>query len=210
MYYDFFQQYKERFKIGGIVLLIPVAWWGIATFIDRYDKIPVVVSVVPSDSKVMFDDKAEGNGTHYMPAGTYKVTTSKDGFDTQTETVVVTNKKEQNVVAVSLTAKSGDAKKWAKEHEADYAKNQTYGAIEAESNGKYFASKNPITTKLPYNDPYFTIGYTTNNDQSITLTIVTPSPRYRFYAVQKIRDLGYDPTNFKVIFKDFHNPLEQK
>lgn len=210
MYYDFFQQYKQQFKRGGIVLLAILVWWGLATYIDRSGKVPVVVSVVPNDAKVVFDNNTKGNGTHYMPAGTYEVTVSKDGFKSQTETVIVTDKKDQNVVAASLTAVSGDAKKWAKEHENDYAKNQVYGAIEADNNGRYFADKNPITTKLPYNDPYFTIGYISNDDQSVTLTVVTPSPRYRFYAVEQIRKLGYDPTDYKIIFKDFHSPLEQK
>lgn len=210
MYYDFIHQHKQRFKIAGIAFIVLVAWWGIATFVDQNGKIPVVVSVVPSDATVTFNGKSEGNGTHYLPAGSYEVTVRKDGFKTETEQVIVTDKKQQNVVAASLTAESTDAKKWAKEHSGDYAKNQAYGAIEANSNGSYFTAKNPITTKLPYNDPYFTIGYIVNKDQSITLTVVTPSPRYRFYAVQQIRDLGYDPTDFKIMFKDFHNPLEQK
>lgn len=210
MYYEFFHQHKQRFKIAGIALLVICIWWGIATFIDRNGKIPVVVSVVPSDATVLFDSNNEGNGTHYLPAGSYTVTVRKDGFIPVTKTVIVTDKKQQNVVAVSLAAQSSDAKKWAKNHEADYAKNQIYGAIEADSNGRFFSEKNPITTKLPYNDPYFTIGYSVNKDQSISLSIVTPSPRYRFYAVQQIRDMGYDPTDYKIEFKDFHNPLEAK
>ena len=210
MYYDFIQRYKQQFKLVGLGLLLLTVWWGIATFIDQNDKLPVVVSVVPSDATVEFNGKNEGNGTHYLPADSYEVTVKKDGFKSVTKQVIVTDKKQQNVVAVSLTAESNDAKKWAKEHTNDYAKNQAYGAIEADSNGRYFAAKNPITTKLPYNDPYFTIGYIVNKDQSVTITIVTPSPRYRFYAVQKIRDLGYEPTDFKIEFKDFSNPLESK
>jgi hypothetical protein len=89
-------------------------------------------------------------------------------------------------------------------------KNESYGAIEASNNGKYFTAKNPITTKLPYNDPYYTIGYTPRTDGGVDLTISTPSPRYRFYAVEKIRELGYDPTDFVIVFKDFKNPLGDK
>lgn len=210
MYYDFIHRYKQYFKIAGIGVFVLFVAWGVLTYVDRNGKIPVVVSVVPNDASVLFDKENKGNGTHYMKAGTYQVVVQKEGFKKDTRTIIVTDKKQQNVVAVSLSAQSDSAKKWVQEHEAEYAKNQIYGAIEAESNGRFFTEKNPITTKLPFNDPYFTIGYITNKDQSVDLTIVTPSPRYRFYAVQKIRDMGYDPTDFKIIFKDFRNPLEKK
>ena len=209
MYYDFIHRHKNRAKAIGLVLLLVITWWGIATFIDRNGKVPVTISVVPNDAKVLFDATQKGNGTHYIAAGSYEVIVEKDGFKTDKKTVIITDKKQQNVVAISLNPDSKEAKKWAKDHESDYAKNQAYGAIEASSNGRYFTEKNPISSKLPFNDPYFTIGYVVNEDQTVTLTIVTPSPRYRFYAVQKIRDLGYNPTDFKIIFKDFKNPLER-
>lgn len=210
MYYDFIQNNKQLFKRLGLGFILLIIIWGVSTYIDRYGKIPVVVSVVPSNASVTFSGKDSSNGTHYLQAGTYDVSVHQDGFKTQTQKVIITEGKEQNVVAVSLIAESDEAKKWANSHQDDYQKNEIYGSIQANSDGKYFTNKNPITTKLPYNDPYFTIGYIANSDQSITLTIITPSPRYRFYAIEQIRKLGYDPTDFKIVFKDFHNPLEMK
>jgi len=210
MYYDFFQQHKRRIQIAGIAFVILIIIWGVTTYVARHGKVPVVVSVVPSSATVTFNGQHEGNGTHWLQAGSYTVTVKKDGFTSQTEKITVTGEKEQNVVAVSLVAESGEAKKWAADHQQDYKKNEAYGSIQANSDGKYFTAKNPITTKLPYNDPYFTIGYVANTDQSVTLTVQTPSPRYRFYAVEQIRKLGYDPTDFKIEFKDFHNPLEER
>lgn len=210
MYYDFIQNNKQLFKRLGIGFILLIIIWGITTYVDRYGKIPVVVSVVPSNASVTFSGKGSGNGTHYMPAGTYDVSVSKDGFKTQTQKVIITEGKEQNIVAISLIAESDEAKNWADNHQDDYQKNEIYGSLQANSDGKYFTNKNPITTKLPFNDPYFTIGYIANTDQSITLTVITPSPRYRFYAIEQIRKLGYDPTDFRIVFKDFHNPLETK
>ena len=109
-----------------------------------------------------------------------------------------------------MIAVSSDAKKWADDHTTEYRKNEAYGAIEASVNGDYFTERNPITTKLPYVDPYFTLGYISHDNQTISLTIETPSPRYRYFAIEKLRQMGYDPTDFDIIFKDFKNPLDIK
>ena len=210
MYYDSLQRHKKRIVLAIALFLVVSIAWVIITFVGRVGKLPVVVAVVPSNATVTIDNQRYGNGTQWLKPGTYKVTVSKDGFATSNESTVVTDKKSQNVIAVSLKAESDEAKKWAAEHQKDYASNEQYGAIEASTDGKYFADTHPITTKLPFNDPYFTIGYTVDDDNSVTLTVATPSPRYRFYAVEKIRQLGFDPTDFKIVFKDFHNPLEQK
>ena len=210
MYYDSLQRYKKRILFAIALFFIVCVVWTIVIFTGRIGKLPVVVAVVPSNATITIDNQHYGNGTQWLKPGTYKVTVSKDGFTSSNESTVVTDKKSQNVIAVSLKAESDEAKKWAAEHQKEYSSNEQYGAIEASADGKYFADTHPITTKLPFNDPYFTIGYTVDKDDSVTLTVATPSPRYRFYAVEKIRQLGFDPTDFKIVFKDFHNPLEQK
>ena len=69
---------------------------------------------------------------------------------------------------------------------------------------------NPIVKKLPYVDPYYTIDYKTVSSTSndIVITIHTPSPRYRYYALKQLYALGGDPTNLTVQFSDYTNPLE--
>ena len=73
-----------------------------------------------------------------------------------------------------------------------------------------FVKDNPIVTNLPYINSYYSIEYKTAGETSneITLTIRTPSPRYRYEAVKQIRGWGYDPTSFKIEFIDYKNPLE--
>ena len=209
MYYESIQRNKRRIQlIIGVVLCMLIAW-SVFLIVQRQGKTTVVVAVVPNDARVTFNDNNVGRGTHWIKDGTYTVTASKQGFETITKKVFIDEEKEQNVVTLSLAPRSDEAKEWAKAHEQDYKKNEVYGGIEASTNGKYFSSLHPITTELPYKDPYYTLGYTTNSDQSITLTIDTLSPRYRFYAVQKIRDLGYDPTDYRINFRDFDNPLEE-
>lgn len=210
MYYDFIQKNKRKIIIGIFLCLILIFSLSLWTFIDRSGKNPLVVSVVPGNATVLINEQKKGRGTHYLPSGTYTVEVKKDGFESQKKSIIVSDKKEQNVIAISLAPRSDEAKKWAENHASDYKKNEEFGAIEAEQNGKYFTQLHPITKQLPYIDPYFTISYISNPDMTIAITIDTPSPRYRYYAVAKIRSMGYDPTDFVIQFKDFKNPLEAK
>lgn len=209
MYNEWFQQNRRNIIAGIGAFFAIIIIWALWTYIDRYGKTPLTISVVPSSAKVTIDNRTLGGGTHWLKNGTYSVKVEQEGFATHDNSVFVTTDKKQNVLAVSLTPLSDEAKKWASEHERDYSKNEQYGAIEARENGEFFTNKNPITTRLPFTDPYFTIGYRADEDNSVIITIVTPSPRYRFYAVEKIRELGYDPTDFVIEFKDYRNPLEQ-
>lgn len=210
MYDEFLYRNKRRIILGVGILFALIIVWAVWTYLDRAGKTPLTISVVPSDAKVLVNNQSLGNGTHWLVDNTYKITVEKDGFKTQQTSTTVTNKKPQNVLAFSLVPQSDAAKKWAADHQNDYKRNESFGALEARTNGQYFTDKNPITKRLPFNDPYFTLGYKAVGDNSIILTVSTPSPRYRFYAVEKIRELGYDPTDFKIEFSDFHNPLERK
>lgn len=210
MYENFLYRNKQRIIVGTVALFAIIIVWAVWTFIDRAGKTPLTISVVPSDAKVLIDNTSLGNGTHWLYDNTYKITVKKDGFATQQTTVTVTSKKSQNVLAFSLDPQSAEAKKWANDHQNEYKKNESFGALAAQSSGQYFTDQNPITKSLPFVDPYFTIGYRAVGDNKITLTISTPSPRYRFYAVEKIRDLGYEPTDFTIQFTDFKNPLDEK
>ena len=210
MYYEFFQQNKRQIlTIGGAIIAIFILWTAI-TLIGRVGKTPLTIAAVPSDAKIIVEGHQLGNGTHWLVPGSYDLTVEKEGFEKQSQVVIVTPDKSNNVAALSLVPKSKEAKEWADKHAQEYQKNEAYGAIAARADGEYFTNTNPITKKLPFTDPYFSIAYIVNDDQSINITVSTPSPRYRFYAIEKIREWGFDPTDFKIVFKDFVNPLGVK
>lgn len=204
---SFIYRYKRHIVVLATVLFAVIVVWSVLIFVTRNGKVAVVISAVPSDSSITLDGTRYSNGTSYIQPGTYEIVVQKTGFETVKTQTTVTDAKEQNVIAVSLLPKSAQALKWADDHQLEYSKNETYGSIQANSDGKFFTSQNPITTKLPFKDPYFTIGYVSEGNNTIKLTIQTPSPRYRFFALEQIRKWGYDPTNFIIQFTDFNNPL---
>jgi hypothetical protein len=73
-----------------------------------------------------------------------------------------------------------------------------------------FADENPIINDLPYENLIYSIGYRIDpsdpSHNSIILTIDAPEGT-RNAAVQQIRDMGYDPTEYKIEFKDYKNPF---
>jgi len=207
MYYEWIQQHKRTIVTLTTIIFTGLILWSVVTLVSRQGKVPVTVSAVPRDATVHINDSKTGSGTHWLMPGKYTIRAEKEGFSTRTKTIEVTDKKEHNVAALSLTAESDEAKQWAERHENEYLKNQEYGALEARANGRYFKERHPVTGVLPFQDPYYTISYRAEDDQSLTITITTPSPRYRYLAVEKFRSLGYNPTDFRIEFADYTNPL---
>jgi hypothetical protein len=210
MYYDWIQQHRRTVTVTVTAFIAVLVVWSAVVSISHIGKIPVNITVVPYDSTVTINGDKTGGGTHWLSAGSYTISSSKEGFASRQKKVVVTDQKKENVVSLALSPQSEEAKKWASDHARDYSSNEAYGAVEAQNNGKYFTDTHPIVKLLPYKDPYYQIDYERETDDSVTLVIQTPSPRYRYFAVQKIRDLGFDPTDYKVVFRDFTNPLEKK
>lgn len=203
---SFFSRNKIAVIATLITLIVLVAGYSAYLAYTRQGKLGVTVSIVPSSAQLTINNQPSGKGTLWLAPGVYEFTATLSGFEQRTKTVTVTDKKEQNVVAMSLAPTSDEAKDWAQKHAADYSRNEQYGGIEAREQGAYLRQTYPIITKLPYVDPYYKIAYTTD-DRKLTLTIDTPSPRYRYFAVQKIRELGYNPTDYIIEFKQFQNPL---
>lgn len=209
MYYEWIQTHKKHLSIGAGILVFLFIAWTATTLISRIGKLPLTIQTVPSDAQITLGDQTVGNGTTWAKPGTYTLTVRKNGFTPQTKRIIITSQKQQNVSATALVAESDATKKWADQHSNEYLAVQEYGSIEARNYGTYIATKYPITKSLPFNDPYYQITYTIDKNDALTLTIATPSPRYRYFAVQKLRDLGYNPTDYVIHFKDFHNPLSE-
>ncbi len=208
MYYEWVQANKRIIATCTAVFFVGIIVWSVTTYVSRIGKVSVTVSAVPSDATILINGKKVGNGTHWIAPGKYTFSAQKDGFKKREKTSDIVNEKNHNVVALSLTPESDTAKKWVESHDMDYKKNEEFGAIEARANGAYFRKKNPITAVLPYKDPYYTLSYMTNNADTIELIVTTPSPRYRYFAIEKLRELGFNPTDFSIRFEDFKNPLE--
>lgn len=204
-------KYRNYILVAGVFLITFTVGFTIYTqwrnSIERVGKIAVPVEVVPRNAKVELDGKQiTSRGTAWIAPGEYKVTVSREGFESQTRSVRV-SKDATPYIYIGLSGKSDEAKKWQESHSAEYQRLELLTIQKSRDYNKHFKSNNPIVTILPVKDPYYSIDYKNHDDKSIELIIYGTSPRYRQAAVDFLRKKGYEPTDYRVTYEGFKNPL---
>lgn len=210
MFFDIFQQYRKPILlVMGILAIVGIGWAGYTIYLQqtRQGKIAITVTAVPSDTTITLNGSQKINpGVIYLAPGTYSVVGHKDGFDDFTREFSLD--KDNSRITVPLVPSSEEAKKWAQDNQSKYSELEKIGGAIAAKNGEKFHKENPIVSKLPYENPYYTIGYQSSDDKTVTLIITAPSARYRYSALQEIRSWGYDPTDFKILYTNYVSQLQ--
>lgn len=199
-------------KLGiGLFVIAVLALLGYSLYkqVVTAGTIPVTVVAAPNDATISVDGQQVGMGTiNLKPGKKYEVKASKDGFFPYSGSQFIDE--SSNKITVSLQPESEEAQKWATENQQQYSDVEAQAGVREDSTGKEFSDKNPITDNLPLETLIYTIGYKRDTSDpsgdSIILTI-DAAPGYRNGAVNAIRDLGYDPTKFKIEFYNYTNPF---
>lgn len=191
----------------ALLMLIVVAYFGI-TATSRAAKTPLNLSIFPADATVTIDGDAVQDGTHYLEPGTYLIEAKKEGFNNYSKTLTLEG--SERTVAIILTPNSEEALEYGRENEEEYRKVQAQGEIAAMEMGRIFNEKNPIAKHLPYKTFFYSVGYRMDQSDpsgnSIIIEIDAPEG-YRQAAIYRIRQLGYDPTDFTINFRNYENPF---
>lgn len=194
----------------AIILLI-AGFIGFSTYIisTRSNKQTVTVNLLPSDTKLLANDEQIQNGTAYLKPGTYTLKASRSGFKSVEKTVVI-SKPNTLAIDIALEPVADSAIQWKKNNEQLYLDYEGRAGVRATQEGESFTKLNPITTKVPFSNLLYTIGYRADpsdpTGNSIILTVDAFSG-YRNAAINKIISLGYDPTNYKIEFKNYESPF---
>jgi len=206
------KQLPPGVKIAVIAIALAIAGliaYGIYQGVAGGGKIAVTINAIPDDAKITINNNSVGAGTTYLsPNQTYTVKATKDGFAdySATQYIDATN----HVITVEMTAVSDTAKQWEQDNQSKYQSVEGLAGAQANATGEAFTTKNPITTALPLDNMIYTIGYRNDpsdpSGNSIILTVEAPLG-YRNSAIEGIRNLGYDPTQFKIQFNDYTNPF---
>lgn len=207
---EFVRNHLRTVIISILVLFVAIIAIAIYINVDRSGKVAVTISVVPSDAKTTIDGKTvTSSGTIYLKPGTYTIESSKDGFTTSTKKQYVGD--NQATIATSLAPESDEAKQWAEDNANKYLANEGVAGKAIQESSEATRDANPILNVLPYSNYIYTIGYTNDPDdpsgESFILTI-DAAEGSRNAAVDQIRELGYDPTDYKIKFNDYKNPFE--
>lgn len=184
---------------------------GIASFqtLDRSGKIAVEVSVVPRDAAFSINGQPmDTNTTIYLKEGDYQIKASKDGFESVDNRSHIDD--SHKTLTLSLAPQSDEAKRWAESNNNLYMQNEGIAGEASVESGKNFREKNPITDKLPVENLLFSIGYRSDpadkTGNSIIVTIDAPEG-YRQAAVYQISQLGFNPADYKIEFKNHKDPF---
>ena len=192
--------------LAGLLFIVAL-YFGVIT-VSRSGKTPISLSVFPNDTTITVDNEVIKTGTVYFTPGTYQLEAEKEGYDTYTKTLIV--EEEEQTVAIILTPDSEEAFEYGRSNEKEYLEVQAQGEIAAMERGKTFNEQNPIAKHLPYKTFFYSIGYRMDqrdpSGNSIIIEIDAPEG-YRQSAIYRIRQLGYDPTDFTINFREYENPF---
>lgn len=192
--------------LAGILLIFTI--YLAMTTIGHTGKTAISLSAFPDDMTITIDGKNVKVGTLYFAPGTYRLEAKKQGYDSYAKTIVLD--KDKQTIAIILTPNSEEAFEYGNKNEAAYRKVQAQGEVAAAEAGKLFSKLNPITKDLPYRTFFYSLGYRMDqadpSGNSIILEI-DAAEGYRQSAIYRIRQLGYDPTDFTINFRDYENPF---
>lgn len=203
---------RNNAKIIGVVLgavFLALIAYSIYIVVSRSGKEPVQVYILPSEATVTVDGQKLSAGIEYLSAGTHEIQAKSEGFTDYKGTITIgqTNKES---IDIALDPVSDAAKEWAKKNQKLYLDREGRSGERSRERGKEFYRLNPITKQLPITNVLYSIGYIVDQSDpsgnSIILQ-VQASQGYREAMLAKIRELGYDPTNFKINFKIYESPF---
>lgn len=202
---------KKLIIIISAILIIMIGLIGYNVLQNNYKagKVEITINTVPKDAKVTIGEQTFGNGINYIKSGEYSIKIEKDGFKTvELNQYIYKNGYELNI---SLVAESDQAKQWAEKNKDSYSKMSGIIAQEASKNGEYFKRINPITTKIPYTNYLFSIGYkldkTDKKGEKIIITI-NSSEQYRQSALLKLRSFDNNLADYDYEFINHKNPFK--
>jgi len=211
------RSYNKRNLVIGLVAAVLIVIF-LFSLIANSGKTAVTVEVIPNDANLTMNGKTVKPGTLRLSPGEYTVEAAKDGFETDTYTVTVGD--ENLEVGLIPTPVSDEALAWLNENPEIQLRREELGGQRAAQRGLAFEAETPLLTQLPHNSilPYkgeygpFSVDYGPSREREfgIFLLISNSSPDGRRNALEWIRDQGYDPTDFEIVYDDFDNPLSEE
>ena len=199
------ESHKKLLIRAAVVAVVIFIGFSIFTYIDRRGKTGVDVDVFPSNAKVDIKNHGVvGRGTTYLKPGTYQYTISSEGYEPRDGTLFVGTAAPANIYG-SLIDKDGN---YTEAEQRQIRKIEGKGGDASRRYTDTFRERYPITDYLPIKDAYYQIGYLVNEKgEDFHLTVYTESPLYRNLALKRIRSIGENPSNYKIVFKDYKNPI---
>lgn len=169
---------------------------------------PVIVSVLPKNAKIKISGSESyliNNQINYLDSGEYTVNITADNYSPEEISIKV--KKDLRPKVITALPAIGDAE--LNYNERDILKQEQISGAASREYTDLYEKKYPAKKLLPHTDPYFRIGYSSTDGTDFFVTVHTESPRYREMALRKIISMGINPTQYKIVFRDYEFPIQE-
>ena len=194
-------------KVIILVSLALIVLFGIAVWqtVGRIGKTKVIVVVSPADSQVTLDGKKVKSGVLYVSSGKHSFAASRQFFDSNSET---TNVSSEKTITLVLVANSSEGQAIIENTPGETERRQELVSTAAKNRGDQALETNPFISFLPVQNYVLGESYQIDygppskgtNQPIILITAATPSLRQS--ALGYIKDLGYNPADMNLVFKN--------
>ena len=156
-------------------------------------------TVIPSDAKVNIDGKPAAVSKSYkIRTGAHNLEIFRSGF----ETIKVSISKDTSGNQLyTLTPSSAEGNTWLINHPAEAQTREGAGGAAFMKASTTVQSQNKLITELPFVLSNLRIDYGNQTNGQLAIYITAATVRDRSEAVQLIRRMGYDPSDYVIIFK---------
>ena len=198
-----------KYALAAMFLLLAISIF--ITSKDNSKTSIVQVEVAPRDSKITINNKGVREGENKVEPGAYLVVFSREGFN-QVEKKITVKKGESVYVADVLVPNSPETTDWYTSNLEDAKRAEGISSKNFDARADSLSENFPLLRFLPQSFKYFSISYgsSINNPDdrySAAVYIKAAFPEDRQAALKWIRERGYNPTDYEIIFSNFANPF---
>ena len=171
------------------------------------DHTKLEVSLFPADSVLTIDGKNYKNKQSInLRNGNYKATIQRDGFSTLDTDFTVS--KGDKYLAFILESSSEEFVDYVTDNQQDYDDTYSKSSEQLTIALDRQNEETPILSVLPYDQGVYIIGTIIGSDPLVVE--IVGSTGYRNEALKKLYELGIDPADYIIKFRDYNNPFEKE
>lgn len=180
--------------------------------ISRVGEVKLLVRVVPGDTILSVNEAPVKAGVMYLSPGKYTFKASKQGWKDDVQKVTLKSDGPHDI-GLTPIPNSVEASKFLTANPDIQLEREKIGGENFNKNAQAFSEENPITQLLPYikSSGPFRIDYGPSKTRKggVIIIISDSTANGRVNALKWIRQQGFDPTDYEIVYSDFVSPLGQ-
>lgn len=204
---NFIRDNRRATLIIGLSVMVILAVSGFGFVKDQINPPNLELIGAPDGVKFKIKDKTYSEGKVYLKPGLYRIRATREDFYPLSQKVRIS--KQFRVVTFALQPRNNKGEAVVGDSFDVYRDVEIKGGEEVVAESEALRMNNPIISVLPYTGILYNITYRLEERYSskVVVTIDAKTSEDRAFALQRIRDWGYNPVDYKIEFTNFDNPL---